>query len=67
MNSEWDKFYIKIVAFVEIYNFVFIWNHLGVQIIDILFKSGYENRELDSISIIWVLRWLQMEKNWATK
>jgi hypothetical protein len=50
---------MKIVAL--IYNFVvqkfFIWSHLRTQIIDILSKS-----DLDSISIVWLWRWLQMEK-----
>jgi hypothetical protein len=40
MNLDWDKIYVKLAAFSEIYNFVvqtfFIWSHLGTQKINIL-------------------------------
>ena len=43
MNSDGDKFYMKIVDLDEIYNFVvhkfFIWSYFGAQIIDTNFRS----------------------------
>jgi hypothetical protein len=44
MDSDEDKFYMKLVVFDKIYNFVvqffFIWSHLEAQKIDILSRSG---------------------------
>ena len=38
MDSDWDKFYMEIIALDEIYNFIgdnfFIWNLLDIQIYD---------------------------------
>jgi hypothetical protein len=52
MNSDGDKFYTKLVAFHEIYNFVFqtcfIWSHFAAQKIDILSRSDIENRDLET-------------------
>jgi hypothetical protein len=37
MDTDWDKFYMEIVALDEIYNFIvdnfFIWNLLDIQIL----------------------------------
>ena len=40
MKLDEKKFYMKIVALNEIYNFLVenIWSHLGVQIIILIFK-----------------------------
>jgi hypothetical protein len=54
MNSDGGKFYMKIVALDEIYNFVVqsfsIWSHLQTQIIDTLFS--HDDCELRSVLFI---------------
>jgi hypothetical protein len=62
---------MKIIAFDEIYNFVVqnfsIWSHLHSQIIDNYPDLSLQSSDLNSVSIIWVWRWLQMEKLWTRK
>jgi hypothetical protein len=68
MNSDEDKIYMKIVTFDKIYNFViqnfFIWS-----LKKLIYYPDLDtvNWDLDSISIFWIQRWLQMKKVWTTK
>jgi hypothetical protein len=60
---------MKIVAFVEIYNFVVqtfkIWNHLEAQIIDILSRSKIWILNLNIVSTVWAPKLIQIDTVWT--
>jgi hypothetical protein len=66
VNSDRGKLDTEIVYLDENYNFVVqtvsIWIHFGDQKIDTMFRFRIQILDLDSISIIWTLRWFQMKK-----
>jgi hypothetical protein len=71
MNLDGDKLYMKIVAFIEIYNFLvqtfFIWSYLEGKKLIYYPDLGFQYPVLDSISFFAPQDYLKWKSIWTTK